>query len=95
MGRSNRPRPARLGEKLRFIRASLDLTLEQMIGQLGYTDSPLYPTNISAMERGEREPPLSLLLAYARLVGISTDLLIDDKLSLPGRLTIKEHGNRH
>lgn len=94
MGRSNRPRPARLGEKLRFIRASLNLTLEQMIGQLQYSDSPLYPTNISAMERGEREPPLSLLLAYARLVGISTDLLIDDKVNLPKRLPIKEHGNK-
>lgn len=95
MGRSNRPRPGRLGEKLRFIRTSLSLTLEQMIGQLQYTDSPLYPTNISAMERGEREPPLSLLLAYARLVGISTDLLIDDKLNLPKKLPIKEHGKKH
>jgi len=95
MGRSNRPRPARLGEKLRLIRASLDLTLEQMIEQLAYTDSPLYPTNISAMERGEREPSLSLLLAYARLVGVSTDLLIDDKLNLPKRIPVKRHSKRH
>jgi transcriptional regulator with XRE-family HTH domain len=83
MGRSNRPRPARLGEKLRQIRASLDLTLEQMIERLDYKDSPIYPTNISGMERGEREPPLLLLLAYARLAGISTDILIDDALNLP------------
>lgn len=83
MGRSHRPRPARLGEKLRQIRASLDLTLEQMIERLDYKDSPLYPTNISGMERGEREPPLLLLLAYARLIGISTDVLIDDTLDLP------------
>ena len=83
MGRSNRPRPARLGEKLRQIRASLDLTLEQMIERLDYKDSPIYPTNISGMERGSREPPLLLLLAYARLAGISTDVLIDDKLNLP------------
>lgn len=83
MGRSHRPRPARLGEKLRQIRVSLDLTLEQMIERLNYKDSPLYPTNISGMERGEREPPLLLLLAYARLIGISTDLLIDDELDLP------------
>jgi transcriptional regulator with XRE-family HTH domain len=86
MGRSNRPRPKRLGEKLRQIRAKLNLTLEQMIEQLDYKDSPVYPTNISGMERGEREPPLLLLLAYARLVGISTDVLIDDKLELPNRL---------
>jgi transcriptional regulator with XRE-family HTH domain len=86
MGRSHRPRPARLGEKLRQIRVSLDLTLEQMIERVNYKDSPLYPTNISAMERGEREPPLTLLLAYARLVNISTDILIDDEINLPAKL---------
>lgn len=89
MGRSHRPRPARLGEKLRQIRASLGFTLEQMIERLGYTDSPIYPTNMSGMERGEREPPLLLLLAYARLVGISTDVLIDDALDLPRSLCPK------
>lgn len=93
MGRSQRPRPARLGEKLRQIRASFDLTLEQMIERLGYTDSPIYATNISGMERGEREPPLLLLLAYARLAGISTDILIDDSLDLPKRLSLKKSRN--
>lgn len=83
MGRSRRSRPKRLGVKLRQIRTSLGLTLSQMIEQLDYKVSPLYPTNISGMERGEREPPLLLLLAYARLVGISTDILIDDGLDLP------------
>jgi transcriptional regulator with XRE-family HTH domain len=72
--------------KLRQIRAKLNLTLEQMIEKLDYKDSPIYPTNISGMERGEREPPLLLLLTYARLVGISTDVLIDDKLELPNEL---------
>lgn len=90
MGRSNRPRPVRLGEKLRQIRASLNLTLEEMIERLDYEDSPIYPTNISGMERGEREPPLGLLLAYARLVGISTDVLIDDDLYLPRNLKFIE-----
>ena len=89
MGRSQRPRPARLGEKLRQIRSSLGLTLDQLIEQLNYKDSPLYPTNISGMERGEREPPLLLLLAYARLIGISTDVLIDDRLELPKNMSIK------
>jgi transcriptional regulator with XRE-family HTH domain len=86
MGRSHRPRPARLGEKLREIRVSLGFTLEQIIERLNYKDSPLYPTNISGMERGEREPPLTLLLAYARLVNISTDILIDDERNLPAKL---------
>jgi transcriptional regulator with XRE-family HTH domain len=85
MGRSIRPRPKCLGKKLKQIRAALNLTLEQIIERLEYKDSPVYPTNISAMERGEREPPLLLLLAYARLAGISTDVLIDDKLQLPDK----------
>lgn len=89
MGRSHRPRPARLGEKLRQIRSSLGLTLDQLINLLNYKDSPLYPTNISGMERGEREPPLLLLLAYARLIGVSTDVLIDDGLELPKKISLK------
>lgn len=32
------------------------------------------------------EPPLPVLLSYARLVGSSTDVLIDDELDLPGKL---------
>jgi transcriptional regulator with XRE-family HTH domain len=89
MGRSSRPQPKRLGEKLRQIRAALGLTLEQLIERLNYKDSPIYPTNISGMERGEREPPLPLLLSYARLVEISTDTLIDDDVDLPEKLFIR------
>jgi transcriptional regulator with XRE-family HTH domain len=37
--------------------------------------------SISGQERGEREPPLLVILKYAQLVGISTDYLIDDKLT--------------
>lgn len=39
--------------------------------------------SISGYERGEREPPLPTLLAYARLAEVSTDLLIDDDLDVP------------
>jgi transcriptional regulator with XRE-family HTH domain len=86
MGRSHRPRPVHLGDKLLQIRRSFNLTLEQMIEHLGYNDSPLYPTNVSAMERGDREPSLLLLLAYARVAGVSTDILIDDEINLPDKL---------
>jgi transcriptional regulator with XRE-family HTH domain len=90
MGRSHRPRPKRLGLKLAQIRNVLGLTLEQMIERLDYTDSPIYPANISEFESNKREPPLMLLLAYARAVNISTDLLIDDRLDLPVRLPSKQ-----
>jgi hypothetical protein len=35
---------------------------------------------VSQFEAGRREPVLVVLLAYARLAGVSTDVLIDDKL---------------
>jgi transcriptional regulator with XRE-family HTH domain len=82
MGRSHRIKPKRLGEKLKLIRNSLGLTLEQMIEQLDYKESKLYPQNVSGFEKSEREPNLLILLAYARLAGVSTDELIDDEMEL-------------
>jgi len=37
----------------------------------------------AGIHSGTRELTLLILLKYARLVGISTDVLIDDKLKLP------------
>lgn len=82
MGRSYRTRPKRLGEKLRMIRRKLGLTQPDMVKALGVKGEPLYPASISLYERGKREPPLAVLLRYARLAGVSTDDLIDDKLDL-------------
>jgi hypothetical protein len=48
--------------------------------------SPVYPTHISEFERGLRELSLLVLLRYARIAGVSTDVLIDDKLNLPAKL---------
>jgi transcriptional regulator with XRE-family HTH domain len=45
--------------------------------------SPVYPGHISQFEKGTREPSLFLLLAYAQLAGVSTDVLVDDGLDLP------------
>jgi transcriptional regulator with XRE-family HTH domain len=39
--------------------------------------------SISGYERGEREPPLPVLLGYARFAGIMVDVLIDDNLDYP------------
>lgn len=39
-------------------------------------------TVISSFERGTREPDLLLLLKYARLLGTSIDVLVDDKVKL-------------
>lgn len=40
-------------------------------------------TAVSAYELGAREPDVLTLLPYPRVAGISTDILIDDKLDLP------------
>lgn len=86
MGRSHRPRPARLAAKLRQIRVGLGLTQEQMFERLGETKTALYIGHISLYEGGQREPPLPVLLRYARVAGVYVDVLIDDELVLPDKL---------
>ena len=83
MGRSYRSRPKKLGAKLKLIRTRLGLTQPQMIEKLNVKDEPLRPASISGYEKNLREPPLMVLLRYARIAGISTDVLIDDKMKLP------------
>jgi len=83
MGRQRRPRPKHLAKKLRQIRTQLGLTQEEMAKRLGNIPSPPDGAMISRYERGEREPSLFGLLAYARVAGVYVDSLIDDKLKLP------------
>lgn len=82
MGTNRRPQPRRMGAKFLEIRKSLGFSQEQMANRLNTKRSPVYPTHISEFERGLREPSLLVLLEYARIAGISTDVLIDDKLDL-------------
>jgi len=88
MGSSPRPKPERLPEKLLAIRLSLELSQDGMLVSLGLAESR-YRSAVSGYELGTREPPLPILLRYARLVGISTDVLIDDELDLPAKLPSK------
>ncbi len=81
MGRSSRPTPKYLASKLRRVRDGLELSQAAMCKKLGFPK--IHPAHISAYEQGKREPPLPVLLKYARLAGVSTDVLIDDKLNLP------------
>jgi transcriptional regulator with XRE-family HTH domain len=57
-----------------------------MIERLGYKRLPLYPASISQYEAGTREPPLPVLLKYARLAGVPVEALIDDALDMPEHL---------
>ena len=83
MGRLPRFRPALLPEKLLAVRQSLGLSQTQMCKAL---DLKVDYSAISNYELGTREPSLDVLLKYACLAGISTDLLIDDELELPENL---------
>jgi transcriptional regulator with XRE-family HTH domain len=85
MGIASSLKPARLTEKLIQIRVGLGLSQNEMISRLGLSDE-LIREELSAFERGLRQPPLVVLLKYARCVGISTDVLIDDELDLPDKL---------
>ena len=83
MGRSYRSRPKRLGAKLKAIRMQLGLTQAAMIKALAVKDEPLRPASISGYELSEREPPLMVLLRYARLARCTMEELVDDKIKWP------------
>ena len=77
-----RPRVKNLPAKLRQIRESLGLTQVQIIERLKYSFD-LSPGMLSNIELGKCEASMPLVLAYAKLARISTDLLLDDALGLP------------
>jgi transcriptional regulator with XRE-family HTH domain len=52
-------------------------------------DEELFQGSISGYELGTREPPLAVLLQYARAVNVYVEALIDDALDLPERLPAK------
>jgi transcriptional regulator with XRE-family HTH domain len=83
---ARRPAPKRLGEKLLQIRTALGLSQTGIVERLDYRESPLYAAQVSNFEQGKREPPLQLLLAYARLANIPLEILADDELNLPAKL---------
>ena len=78
---SPKPIPKQLGKKLRLIREYKELSLDQMADAVGKEGSSRR-ARVYEWENGIRQPELGVLLAYAQIVGISTDLLIDDTLEL-------------
>jgi len=49
---------------------------------------------VSQYELGTREPPLPVLLKYARLAGVIMDVLVDDEMNLPKKLPGKWRSNK-
>jgi transcriptional regulator with XRE-family HTH domain len=66
MARGVRLKPKRLTEKLIQIRLSLGLSQNELIRML---DVDLTQNRISEYETGKGEPPLPVLLKYARVAG--------------------------
>ena len=101
MGRIPREQPARLAEKLTYIRRTLNLSQDGIIRRLGLEDK-LAREEVSKYERGLRTPSLLVLLKYARAAGLTVDDLIDDKINLPDELPVRsldqerrERANKH
>lgn len=80
-----RRKPERLGEKLRQVRLTLGLSQTEMLRRLDAEDIITYH-QISGYESGKREPPLQILLQYARVAGLCMEVLADDELDLPEKL---------
>ena len=85
MARYARLRPRRLTEKLLHIRTELGLSQNQMLRKLGLADQR-FRSSISSYELGDSQPPLPILLRYARLAGVCLDVIVDDELDLPRSL---------
>ena len=83
MGRSYRSRPRKLGAKLKAVRTQLGLTQTEMVKVLAVKDEPLRASSISGYELSQREPPLLVLLKYARLAHCTMEDLVDDSIDWP------------
>jgi transcriptional regulator with XRE-family HTH domain len=88
MGKYPRRKQKRLPDKLLQIRLALGLSQNEVLRAIGAEDD-LYRTNISNYELGDREPPLFVLLGYARIAGVCLDVIVDDSLDLPAKLPSK------
>lgn len=80
-----RPRPKRLAEKLLQIRVALGLSQTELWRRLGVEDEISFK-RISKYELDQNEPPLLILLQYARVAGVHVEALIADELDLPEKL---------
>ena len=82
---SARPRPRRLAEKLLQIRQGLELSQTELLKRMGVGDMIHY-SNISKYELDKNEPPLMVLLAYARVAQVHLEEIVDDDIDLPRKL---------
>jgi transcriptional regulator with XRE-family HTH domain len=85
MGTYARRRPGRLAEKLLAVREAFGDSQNGLIRRLGLDDE-ITQSDLSAFERGTREPPLHVLLRYSELSRVWVNALIDDAVDLPEKI---------
>ena len=85
MGSYARRKPKRLAEKLLEVRIAFGDSQNELLRRLGL-DSELTQSDISAFERGTREPPLHVLLKYSEATRTWTNAFIDDEVDLPAKI---------
>lgn len=73
--------PEKLASKLLAIREGLGLSQSEMVRRLG-VETEINRGKISEYERGQRIPPLHILLAYARSKNLTVESLIDDEIEI-------------
>lgn len=92
MGRAKRMErhaPKRLGEKLLIIRESFGVTQAAFLERLENPEA-ITQKSISDYERGRREPPLLVLLQYAKIANVFLEVLVEDSLDLPNEIPSRE-----
>ena len=80
MGRVRRNKPLKLSYKLLAIRKRLGMSQTEMARAL---ELKVHYSAVSNFELGTREPDLLIVLRYARLAGVSMEMIVDDQMSLP------------
>lgn len=80
MGRSRRNKPLMLSHKLLAIRKRLRMSQTEMARAL---ELKVHYSAVSNFELGTREPDLLIVLRYARLAGVTMEMIVDDQISLP------------
>jgi transcriptional regulator with XRE-family HTH domain len=75
-------RSRRIAEKLLQIRKTLKLSQPEILKELGLEEEISY-NRISEYERDKYDPPLPVLLEYARVARVSLEDIVEDRLDLP------------
>lgn len=78
-------RPERLAQKLREIRLTLHLSQSDLLTTLGVEEEISY-NRISDYELNKTDPPLDVLVEYARVARVHLEAIVDDRLDLPNKL---------